>query len=197
MILLLSRVLSLSSLKPNLQQEEIPLSIHLRIPVRGRRSPSADMLKKILAPEEFRTALGRALGCSKSGKLKERWNAACGEQALIPIVESPLTPKIKLAEGHATEMHFDLFQITSCQIAWFSSTLVPWQFLKCHETHFRREWDKLTYSKIEVAASLSQNSGHLPACCIKLVCPTLPAFLGNRLIYRYTLYCSMVNLLSL
>lgn len=50
-----------------------------------------------------------------------------------------------------------------------------------------------TYSKIEVAASLSQNSGHLPACCIKLVCPALPAFLGNRLIYLYHLYYSMGN----
>lgn len=76
---------------------------------------------------------------------------------------------------------------------WFSTTLIPWQFRKCHKTHLRGEWAKFTSSKIEVAASLSQNSGHLPACCIKLVCPALPAFLGNRLIYLYTLYCSMVN----
>ncbi|KAJ7426507.1 hypothetical protein WISP_15131 [Willisornis vidua] len=51
------------------------------------------------------------------------------------------------------------------------------------------EWDEFSYSKIEVAASLDQNNGHLPAYCIHLMYPALQASLANRLIDLYTLYC--------
>lgn len=81
-------------------------------------------------------------------------------------------------------MRFDLIQIISCQGVLFPTSLIPWQFHKCHETHFRREWDDFTYNKQEVAASLGQNNGHYPA---------LPASLANWFIYLYILYCSMVN----
>lgn len=50
--------------------------------------------------------------CSDTGKLKECWNAACGEWGLVPTVESPLPEKYSLV--YTTEMCFDPIHIISC-----------------------------------------------------------------------------------
>lgn len=54
---------------------------HFLHPSKSQKGPSLQQtLWKILAPEEFLWAPWRTTECSDTGKLKECWNAACGER---------------------------------------------------------------------------------------------------------------------
>lgn len=91
----------------------------------------------------------------------------------------PLTPKkLNCQVAMPLKCILGLFKLFHARLLGLLLHLFLSSFINV--TQFRGEWDKFTCNKIEVAASLSQNSDHLLACCIKLVCPALPASPGQQ-----------------